>query len=236
MSLRKLVGATILAGSLLSATTVFADDGKIHDVNININGVPVESSANHQMEGNGAVYVDVAAYTKLVGVTYKFDQEGKTVTVNEKELKAHVIDGVPTVPVRELAVATGSERIHWHQEFTTVSVLDLPVGVIKVTETVPGMGEHWLNPKAPEIIYGVQDGHLVFTETSITKADFDEGKSFTNIKFLDGAPSLPQNHSDIEFIEGHEGLETPHYDIHNYYVTHEEHLSYAPDQHDDEQK
>lgn len=112
----------------------------------------------------------------------------------------------------------------------TAQRLSLPPGTIKISECVPGMGEHWANPKDLPLgpIYGVHEGSLVFVEVMPAQSDFAEGKSWVDIlktpKWF-----LKVDHVDIEFQpQGHEGYPIPHYDIHAYFVSHEEHMAFCP--------
>ncbi|NOU91925.1 hypothetical protein GC093_01560 [Paenibacillus sp. LMG 31456] len=106
-------------------------------------------------------------------------------------------------------------------------VLALPEGTIKITESVPAMGEHWSNPQAGDLptgpIFGVHDGKLVFLEYMIAQDDFIKGVNHTNLAGMKGVPSPAVVQVDIEFQKhGHEGFEVPHYDIHAYFITDEE--------------
>lgn len=102
----------------------------------------------------------------------------------------------------------------------------LPAGYAMVSPCVPGMGEHWANPKnlqAP--IYGVYNGKVVFSEIMIPKAQFEKGFNFENLTAL---PGHTINHVDIEYEpQGHPGMTIPHYDIHAYYVSHAAHTAYC---------
>lgn len=43
---------------------------------------------------------------------------------------------------------------------------------------------------------------------------------------MEGLPAPSIQHTDVDFQPtGHEGFEVPHFDIHHYYVTHEEHMA-----------
>lgn len=102
----------------------------------------------------------------------------------------------------------------------------LPAGYVMVSPCVPGMGEHWANPKnlqAP--IYGVYNGKVVFSEIMVPKAQFEKGFNFENLTAL---PGHTINHVDIEYEpQGHPGMTTAHYDIHAYYVSHAAHTAYC---------
>ena len=108
----------------------------------------------------------------------------------------------------------------------------LPKDVIGISGVVPAMGEHWANPATLPLgpIYGVHNGKLIFFEYMISQEDFEKGVSFVSLAaHPDGVELPPVDHTDIEFQpNGHEGFEVPHYDIHMYFVSHDEHMAIAP--------
>jgi len=96
----------------------------------------------------------------------------------------------------------------------------LPKGTVKVSDVVPGMGEHWANPKDLPLgpIYCVYKGKVVCIEYMIAQADFQAGKSWPELTGLKNLP--PINHVNLTFEpKGHEGYEIPHYDMHIYFVS-----------------
>jgi hypothetical protein len=96
----------------------------------------------------------------------------------------------------------------------------LPKGTVKVSGVVPGMGEHWANPKDLPLgpIYCVYKGKVVCLEYMISQADFAAGKSWPELTGLKNLP--PINHVNMGFEpKGHEGYEVPHYDMHIYFVS-----------------
>ncbi|GEM48462.1 hypothetical protein [Deinococcus cellulosilyticus] len=105
----------------------------------------------------------------------------------------------------------------------------LPEDTVKVSDCVPTMGEHWVRlqdfPLGP--IYGFMNGKMVFVEIMPSQADFAAGKSWLEtLKTPKGY--LKIDHVDFEFQPmGHEGYPIPHYDIHAYFVPHEEHMQYC---------
>lgn len=108
----------------------------------------------------------------------------------------------------------------------------LPKDIVGVSGVVPAMGEHWANPADLPLgpIYGVHDGKVIFLEYMISQEDFESGKSFVGLAAHPAGIELPAvDHTDIEFVpNGHEGFEVPHYDIHMYFVSHDEHMAIAP--------
>lgn len=106
---------------------------------------------------------------------------------------------------------------------------EMPAGTVQVSPVVPGMGEHWAEPADLPFgpIYGKFGDKLVFIEWMISQDDFEAGKSWTGLWSKNGEEMPPVDHIDIEFQPtGHEGFEVPHYDIHVYFVSHEEHMAY----------
>ena len=105
----------------------------------------------------------------------------------------------------------------------------LPEGTIQITPVVPGMGEHWADPKNLPLgpIYGVYGGKIIFLEYMISQNDFRNGVKHTQ---LTGNKSLPAiDRIDFEFQpNGHEGYEVPHYDIHEYMISHSDHTAITP--------
>jgi hypothetical protein len=99
----------------------------------------------------------------------------------------------------------------------------MPEGVVQVSPFVPGMGEHWADPKNLPFgpIYCVMDGRVTCMEYMISQADFAEGKSFELLRpWFDGAAQPAIDHMEFNFEpNGHEGYEVPHYDVHMYFVS-----------------
>lgn len=109
------------------------------------------------------------------------------------------------------------------------SELGLPEGVIQLGPCVPGMGEHWANPAHMPFgpIYGVMGDKLTFVEVMPSQEMFAAGESWLEV--LVPIEGYAIDHVDFEFVShGHEGYEVPHYDIHAYFVTHDEHMGYCP--------
>ncbi len=103
------------------------------------------------------------------------------------------------------------------------SAESLPEGVVQVSPVVPGMGEHWANPKDLPFgpIYCVMNGRVTCMEFMIAQADFTAGKSFELLRpWFDGAKQPAVDHMEFNFEpHGHEGYEVPHYDVHMYFVS-----------------
>ena len=107
--------------------------------------------------------------------------------------------------------------------------LGLPEGVIQISPCVPTMGEHWANPADMPLgpIYGVMGDEVVFVEIMPSQEDFAQGKSWLEV--LVPVADKTIHHVDFEFLPGgHEGYEVPHYDIHAYFVPHEDHVAFCP--------
>ena len=111
------------------------------------------------------------------------------------------------------------------QPSTTPIAWVAPEGVVKISECVPTMGEHWARPQDLPTgpLYTVHNGRLISIEYMPAQADFAAGKSWNDLTFRYWGQQLPIEHADIDFLpEGHEGFEVPHYDMHFYVVGHQE--------------
>lgn len=115
------------------------------------------------------------------------------------------------------------------QELKVNESLPAPAGFGKVSGCIPFMGFHYAKkatmPLGPILGYD-EKGKLIFLEYMIAQKDFAAGKSWTN---LPGLAGKSVHHIDIDFLaKGHEGFEEPHYDVHFYFVSHEEHMKICP--------
>lgn len=96
----------------------------------------------------------------------------------------------------------------------------LPEGTVKISEVVPGMGEHWANPKDLPLgpIYCVVEGKVVCLEFMVAQKDLAEGKSWPDLHGIKGMPEI--DHMHMGFMpDGHEGYPIPHYDMHLYFLS-----------------
>lgn len=199
------------------------------ELSVLVNGVPVESEANHSW--GGKTYVSVGQFAKLFGKTASVGQDHQSVEFNGgtiTDVREH--QGEMTAWVRELARLVDAQSITWDADRNEVYVLALPKGSVQITPVVPAMGEHWSNPEAGELpvgpIYGVYQGRLVFLEYMIAQEDFIQGKNHNNLAGMKGVPSPSVVQTDFEFQpHGHDGFQVPHYDIHAYFITEEEQQS-----------
>lgn len=188
---------------------------------------------------NGHVYAPAKAVAEALGVEWSYDAAANRVTMGGKPIAynwepaphTHEND-VLFVPVRAVADALGY-GVSWNEAAQLVLMQlrpeGMPADAIPISPVVPGMGEHWANPRNLPVgpIYGVYKGKVVFLEYMLSQEDLKAGKSWTN---LAADPSLPPvHHVEVEFVpNGHEGYEIPHYDVHLYLVPHEEHVKYMP--------
>ncbi|WP_438447312.1 hypothetical protein [Gorillibacterium sp. sgz5001074] len=193
-----------------------------------INGVPVQSPANH-VNTDGKTYVSVQAFAAIAGVEAEFGDGGRTAAVGGVLLAdLERTGGVLTAWVRDLAKAIGAQSVTWDEAASEAYVLYLPKGSIQLDQIpVPKMGEHWANPQAGDMptgpIYGVYKGKLVFLEYMIDQKDFIDGKNHVNLAGMKQVPMPSVVQTDIEFQpKGHPGMEIPHYDIHLYFISDEE--------------
>ncbi len=109
-----------------------------------------------------------------------------------------------------------------HEPQTTPVAWVAPPGVIRISECVPLMGEHWARPANLPMgpIYTVVGGRLTSVEYMPAQADFTVGKSWEDLTLQYWGQPLIINHADITLMpQGHEGYEVPHYDLHFYLVS-----------------
>lgn len=232
---RLLVGLIgILSLFIMSPASAATETAK--EVDVQINGVDIKGAATHWVPGK--VWVDAIAYAETLGVDYEFNRNKNEFVIKDKSLEVKMYKGQPTVHIRAIAEATGAENVDWDYSSGLAYVLDLPDGSIALEGTtdvyapgVPGMGQHWGLPTELPTgpIFGVEQGRLVFIEQMISQEDFLNGVNHINIPGMKGLPSPAVEHTDIEYLEaGHPGFDVAHFDIHHYFVTHEEHLKFSP--------
>lgn len=215
----------LLCMFLLTSGVAYAHSGHAKkDVSVLVNGVAVNSPANHIV--NSKLFVSIDAFARLFDKEFSLGNGNQTATFNGKTLEGiRIHKEEPTAWIQDLAAAVGAQKISWDAARQEAYVLVLPEGSIQLTPVVPAMGEHWANLQDMPIgpIYGVYNGKLVFIEYMIAQEDFIKGVSHTNLGGMKGVPSPSVVQSDIEFQEhGHEGFEIPHYDIHAYFITDEQ--------------
>ncbi|BAU26649.1 hypothetical protein DFP93_12135 [Aneurinibacillus soli] len=127
----KIFGGIALVSSLLSPSAAFAHEfQKGTNPLIKINGNFLTTAKIH-ME-NDKVYVDIDTYAKTIGTSYTYDKVGQTITINNKTIPAHVMDGTVFAHIRALGAATGKE-VAWISAKNAVEVTDSTA--IKATNT-----------------------------------------------------------------------------------------------------
>jgi hypothetical protein len=211
---------------ILILIAVFSVSAATPTPKVEMNGVTVYSPYNHIKKD--VVLVDVEAYFEVLNQDYKIDKTKKIVSFEEKtapisNYKEGYVASVESLT--NLVNEAGYTTVDPKYEDGSVYLLVLPKGVVKITPSVPKMGEHWAQPTDMPMgpIYGVEKGKLVFIEQMPAQELFTKGESVVNLNGMRGLPSPPINHSNIEFQPlGHEGFEVPHYDIHHYFITPEE--------------
>jgi uncharacterized protein YjiS (DUF1127 family) len=108
------------------------------------------------------------------------------------------------------------------------ALADLPAGTVKVSPAIPGMGEHWANPKDLPLgpIYCAMHGKVVCAEFMVSQKDFANGRSLERLRFGLRDKQPPIDHLELKFQpHGHEGFEIPHYDLHMYFISPEARFS-----------
>lgn len=216
----------ILATVGASTAAAHSNHAKAQPLSILVNGVEVQSTANHMWKGK--IYVSVSQFAKLFDKDATISADHKSVQFNGSTITdVRLQGGEMTAWIRKLADAVEAQNISWDASSNEAYVLALPKGSVQITPVVPAMGEHWSNPEAGDLptgpIYGVYKGKLVFLEYMVAQEDFKAGKNHVNLAGMKGVPSPAVVQFDLEFQEhGHEGFEVPHYDIHAYFITEEE--------------
>ncbi|WP_066305114.1 hypothetical protein [Bacillus sp. FJAT-29814] len=247
------LASTLLGCSIVAGATVFADSNKNADAtfSVTLNGIAVNDANAHKE--NDTYYLSVPVFADFYHASINWEPSKKTLTLNGKKVtdqygSIYVYKGVLTAPAQALQETLGiDEVIHSAMgvdtpstnkmvKNETLNITILPNGVEQITPMVPGMGEHWFNlnaapdggmpPNGP--IFGTINGKLVFIEAMIEQSAFVDGKSWL-IEGMQGLPAPPVDHTDIQFERhGHAGMEMPHFDIHMYFVSHDDHNLAGP--------
>jgi hypothetical protein len=91
----------------------------------------------------------------------------------------------------------------------------------QVSPPVPGMGEHWAKPEDLPLgpIYCVMDGKVIGAEFMVAQEYLLIGRSFEHLRLGMKGKLPPVDHLELDYMpHGHEGYETPHYDLRMYFV------------------
>ena len=114
--------------------------------------------------------------------------------------------------------------------------LALPQGYINVSEVIPAMGEHWLNPENPAApVYLIYKGEVIgieymYTEDMMQEVEIPTPEGPEHFNALASLPvGVEVDHVDVAFMtHGHEGFDVPHWDIHLYFITQAEKATVMP--------
>ncbi|WP_409272777.1 hypothetical protein V1499_22585 [Neobacillus sp. SCS-31] len=208
---------------VLSLIVVFSVSASTPSPKVEINGVKVYSPYNYQKKGT--VFVDVDAFFTTVNQAYAINRTKKTVTFEKQTIPIQNFKEGYVASFDDLVKSVkgaGYTTMATKNKDGSVYLLVLPKGVIKLTPSVPKMGEHWAIPSTMPLgpIYGVEKGKLVFIEQMPAQEVFVTGKNIVNLDGMKGLPSPSINHTNIEYQKGgHEGYLVDHYDIHHYFIT-----------------
>ncbi len=85
--------------------------------------------------------------------------------------------------------------------------------------------QHWVRPKDWPVGPAIQsqDGRIISVDFMIAKADFERGFSWSLV-YPEALRPFKIDHMDVDLVPaGHSGFETPHYDVHVYFVPHSAH-------------
>lgn len=132
--------------------------------------------------------------------------------------------GAPTAPG---TAATWKYR--WHDGLASAHPVPrprgLPVDFVPAGDQQKLKTQHWVRPKDWPVGPAVQsrDGRIISVDFMIAKADFERGFSWSLI-YPDALKPFKIDHVDIDLVPaGHSGFETPHYDVHVYFIPHSAH-------------
>lgn len=190
---------------------------------IEINGVKVNSL--YSFVEKDTIFVGIEDFFEVLNQDYTLNAADKAVSFDGKSiaLKMHKDGYVASIDeVAKLISDVGYSTHLTKEKDGSVYLLVLPKGVVKLTPSIPKMGEHWAIPNEMPVgpIYGVEKGKLIFIEQMPAQQFFTDGESLVDLAGMKGLPSPSINHTNIEFQEhGHEGFEATHYDIHHYFIT-----------------
>jgi|Deesub1362A_J573_1020465.scaffolds.fasta_scaffold00005_188 hypothetical protein len=110
------------------------------------------------------------------------------------------------------------------------NILALPNEAIKLSEVVPGMGEHWAIPSDLPFgpIYLVHEGKIIGIEYMIHEDELESNPITLPSGEVIGRPFIMStlgqkiNHVELNYLpQGHAGDEEPHYDLHMYFISKE---------------
>ncbi len=143
--------------------------------------------------------------------------------------------GVACGVAQEDYEAVVAERDSVKSELDAVTSFAIPAGYIKVSDVIPAMGEHWINPEDPTApIYLVYKGEVIGIEPLWTEDMLEEvpGPPGETVKVL---PSIPVgaivDHIDVGWMTPgvHEGPPVDHWEMHIYLISQEEKAAIAPE-------
>ncbi len=112
--------------------------------------------------------------------------------------------------------------------------LEVPEGYIKVSDVIPQMGEHWINPAVPTApVYLVYKGEVIGIEPIWTEDMMQEvpGPPGETIKVLPSIPvGVTVDHIDVGWMTPgvHPGPPGDHWEMHIYFITQAEKAAITP--------
>ena len=125
--------------------------------------------------------------------------------------------------------AAATWKYRWHDGLAAVHPVPRPPGLPAefrpVGDHQKHQTQHWVRPRDWPLGPAVQsrDGKIISIDFMIAKADFDRGFSWSLV-CPEELRRFKIDHIDIDIVPaGHSGFETPHYDVHVYFIPHGEH-------------
>ena len=120
-------------------------------------------------------------------------------------------------------------KYRWHEGLASPNPVPRPKGLpanfVPAGDHRKHKTQHWVRPKDWPLGPAVQsrDGQIISIDFMVAKADFDRGFSWS-LAVPEALRRFEIDHMDIDLVPaGHSGFETPHYDIHVYFIHHGAH-------------
>lgn len=117
----------------------------------------------------------------------------------------------------------------WHEGLASPNPVPRPKGLpadfVPAGDHQKHKTQHWVRPREWPLGPAVQsqDGKIISIDFMIAKADFDRGFSWS-LAVPEALRQFKIDHVDIDLVPaGHSGFETPHYDVHVYFIPHSAH-------------
>lgn len=183
----KLTAAVLLICLLASSPVLAADSGSqaaaktkaasktasvYTSLKANLNGTALAGTPALKAS-DGTVYFSVDAFAKVYGITYKWEDAKKSLSLKQlkwpgKYGKIIKQNGIVLAPLKGLTELIGGKSavIGWSKDMKTVQVTLLPAGTVQASPSAAQLGERWALPASlPQgPVYRISNGKLIFLE------------------------------------------------------------------------